>query len=106
MDNMYVQYLIQWVFFIALVSIVIIPALRFRKIAMEHGKKGWLFMLVGFATGVLALQAGRLMAYLLMQLPASEEYHPYFAVALVIVGYIVVFVTTNIFRKTMGANKS
>src|SRR5688572_27255614 len=102
MEPNYTQVLIQWLFFFALMSIIFLPALLFRKIAMKHNKKGWQFFLFGLAVGVFALNVGRLALYPLTGLIIADEYKPYLSVVLPIVGSAVIFFAITFLRRKLS----
>lgn len=82
-------------------SILFLPALLFRKIAMEHNKKGWLFFLFGLAVGMFALNVGRLALYPLTGLAIADEYKPYLSVVIFIVGYAIIFFAITFLRRKL-----
>ena len=102
MDNIYLQVLIQWLFFFALVSIVLLPAFLFRKIATRNNKKGWQYFLIGLAIGGLALEIGRLAVFLVLQSGIPEEYKPYLALVMFVIGYAIVIAAVKTFRRKMA----
>ena len=106
MEPNYTQILIQWLFFFALMSVIFLPAFLFRKIAIRHHKKGWLFFLFGLAVGVLALNIGRLALYPFTRISIADEYKPYITVVLFIVGYAVIFVAVTLLKEKFNPKDS
>jgi hypothetical protein len=96
------QVLVQWIFFFALMSVIFLPAILFRKIAVQHNKKGWLFLLFGLAVGVFALNVGRLALYPLTSLSIADRYQPYLIAIPFVVGYVVVFFAIRLLKEKLG----
>ena len=102
MQPTYSQVLIQWLVFSGLMSVIFLPAFLFRKIAVKHNKKGWLFLLFGLAVGVFALNVGRLALYPLTELSIADRYQPYLLAVPFIVGYAVVFFAIKFLKEKLG----
>jgi hypothetical protein len=67
MDSFYFQVFIQWAFFFELVALFLLPAFRFRKIALQYGKKGWQYFLFGLGLGLAWSIVLRWIFYMLVQ---------------------------------------
>jgi hypothetical protein len=63
----YIQVLTQWLMLFALVGIIFIPAMIFRKIAFTNNKNGWLFFFGGMGVGSISLIIARSIFYWLIQ---------------------------------------
>jgi hypothetical protein len=99
MEIDYVGVLIQWLIFFGFLSIFLFPALMFRNIANRNGAKGWLYFIFGMGVGMLALQAGRLMIYILGSFIELHEGQPYLLIVMFITAYIIVGVGVIMLKK-------
>jgi uncharacterized membrane protein len=70
METQYTQIFMQWAFLFALIALMVVPAIKFRKIALRNDKKGWLYFLIGLLVGFLAIQCSRLLT---LSMPESRE---------------------------------
>lgn len=106
MEPDYIGVLIQWLMLFALMSIMVVPAIIFRRIALRLNKKGWVYFLVGAGVGLISLQVARLLASQLVEhkiLEAKESYMATFILFFIVPG---IMVTTAIvaFKRGMARN--
>lgn len=60
-----IQILIQLLMLFAVLSMIVVPAIIFRDVALRSNKRGWLYFLIGLGVGLLAFAFGSLTARLL-----------------------------------------
>jgi hypothetical protein len=99
-----IDVLIQWLFFFGLISILLVPAIIFRKIALKRNKKGWAFFLTGAGVGFVSLIIVRLLAFQLMKfkiLESTENHIPVLILFLVLPGIMVTMAIVG-FKYSMG----
>jgi hypothetical protein len=101
MDNIYVQALIQWLFFFALVAIIFVPAFRFRKIALANNKKGWVFFLIGMGVGLVVLQVAKLAWWGLSQFQLNADYKHFLSIAIFVLAFGIIFLAITFFKRSV-----
>jgi hypothetical protein len=102
MANIYVQVLIQWLFFFGIIGIIILPALLFRVTALRNNKKGWLFFIAGLALGFAALSLSRVVATRIIGLIVVQEQYKLLVSALfLVIGYGIDFLAVIFFRRSV-----
>jgi hypothetical protein len=101
MQNIYVQALMQWLFFFAILSIILVPAFLFRKIAIRNNKKGWMAFVLGLAIGGVALQIGRLPLYFLSKTDPGE-YRGYVVILMLVIGFAIDIAAVKIYRRKVA----
>jgi len=94
----YAQFISQWILSFVILSVMIAPWLRFRKIALEKGEKGWPYLLAGMAVGFACMQLVFLPVRLF--LGPSESSMSLAPVGLVI-AHVLAAVAVRIFRRKM-----
>jgi hypothetical protein len=97
----YAQILIQYLFLMGLIGIVILPALVFRKIALRYGKKGWVYFLMGFAVGFVAMPISTWVLSFFEALPIAETYRDYLWIPLLMLCVAIDVVAITFLRLTM-----
>jgi hypothetical protein len=97
--------LIQWLFLFGWLSILLFPALRFRRIAMENGRKGWVFFIVGVVIGYLILQVATLPMICLKPLPKVQQFSQYLFVVMFAASYLLIFAAERVVRRFISVNK-
>lgn len=73
--------LLQWVFFFALMTALFFPAFKFRNLAQEYSKKGWVYFIVGLTVGIVGFNLGHLVVFPLRQV-VSQKYFVYLTLVL------------------------
>src|SRR5688572_11674178 len=79
MDPLYIEVLKQWLFFFGLMTMLLMPAIRFRKIALKHNKNGWWYCLIGFGVSGILLLVLRLIGFALTHSMPLKPYRDYIA---------------------------
>lgn len=77
MEPNYIEVFKQWLFFFGLMTTLLMPAIRFRKIALKHNKNGWWYCLIGFGVSGILLMLLRLIGFALTQSLPLKPYHDY-----------------------------
>ena len=73
----WVQVLMQWVMFFALLTVIFFPAFKFRNLAREYNRKGWLYFFLGMAVGIFGFNLGHLIGFPLRSYVVPKEYEVY-----------------------------
>lgn len=95
MEPDYLAVLYQWLFFFAIVGILLYPAFSLRRIAKQNGKKGWLFFLVGLAIGFGIMVLNRFIGFFMMTLGLQKDFSEYLWIPFLIIGYGLGFLATQ-----------
>jgi hypothetical protein len=74
---MYLDVLIQWLFFFGLLSILLLPAFLFRNLARMYGKNGWLYFILGLIVGGVAINFGNAVAFLFKEFILPKRFIDY-----------------------------
>ncbi len=69
--------LIQWVVFFAVMATFLFPAFKFRNLAIAHNKKGWVYFIIGLASGYFGFNLGQLIVIPLRIYFVPPEYVAY-----------------------------
>ena len=72
MGDYEIQILIQYLMLFAAVSIILLPAISFRDVAVRRNKKGWMFFFIGIGIGLASLGIGILLGRILMEFRIIE----------------------------------
>lgn len=106
MEPDYIEVLIQWLMLFALMSIMVVPAIIFRRIALRLNKKGWVYFLVGAGVGLVSLQVARLLTSQLLEYKIVDAKENYLAALILFFILPGIMVTTAIvvFKKSMARN--
>jgi hypothetical protein len=73
----WIEILKQWAFFFALMTAFFFPAFKFRNLAREHNKTGWVYFIVGLAVGIFGFNLGHLVLFPLRYWLVPQEYVVY-----------------------------
>ena len=90
----------------SLISIILVPAITFREIAVRSNKKGWVFFLIGLGVGLITLTIVSFLSYLLMQfeIVAKGEDCVSFLIVFVALPTLIVAIAVIWFRSSMLGN--
>lgn len=80
--------LIQWAFLFAVLTVFFFPAFRFRILAKEYNKKGWVYFIVGLAVGIVGFNLGHLVVFPLRYYVVPREHVAYLSLVLFLSAYI------------------
>lgn len=72
MGDYEIQILIQYLMLFAAVSIILLPAISFRDVAVRRNKKGGMFFFIGIGFGLASLGIGILLGRILMEFRIIE----------------------------------
>ena len=84
----WIEILMQWVFLFALLTTFLFPAFKFRNLAREHNKKGWLYFIVGLVVGVFGFNLGQLVVFPLKIYVVPQKYVVYLVAVLFLSAYL------------------
>lgn len=82
------EQLLQWAIFFAILTIFWLPAFKFRSLAMEYGKKGWVYFFVGLAVGAVGYSLGQLVVLPLRYYGIPPEYGVYAIAIIILCAYL------------------
>lgn len=91
----YLGVLYVWLFFFAALGFFLVPAFRLRKIAKAHGKKGWVFFLVGISIGIGVILFNRMIAFFIQRFEIIMTVRDYLWIPYLLVGYGIVFIAID-----------
>jgi hypothetical protein len=80
--------LVQWAFFFALLTVFLFPAFKFRNLAREYNKRGWVYFIVGLTVGIVGFNLGHLVVFPLRYYVVPQEHVTYLSLVLFLSGYI------------------
>jgi hypothetical protein len=87
MNFPYVEFLMQWVYLFALISVLLVPAFRLREIALNRGKKGRTLFFSGLGVGLLSLIVAILIIKAISLIIKQEGSSYFLAYLIIIVGH-------------------
>jgi hypothetical protein len=108
-EDDYLGALLQWVVFFGFVSILILPALLYKKVAKKFNKKGWLYFIIGLVVGFIGLSVVQLYARVVKQLASPDNFQAdryYWLVSMYVVGYLYVWLAYKVLLAFTGDRKS
>lgn len=85
-----------WLFFFAVIGIMLVPAFQLKRIAKRNGRKGWVFFLVGIAVGIGIIFFNRVISHFIYPLEILQQVRNYLWIPYLIVAYGLVFVATSL----------
>jgi Kef-type K+ transport system membrane component KefB len=80
MDTSYYAVTIQWMLFLGLVLLIMLPALFLRLLAKRKNKSGWLYFAAGICVAIFGMVLARLAVECLKLLNESEQNAPYLGI--------------------------
>ena len=102
MEPDYLDILIQWLFFFALISIFLLPAFLFRKAARLTGRSGWQSFLVGLAIGMAITQLARLPLTPFTKLEDQKLLQQYLPLVYLALSYLLVYLSVVVFKRIVS----
>jgi hypothetical protein len=81
--------LLQWALFFALLAVILIPAFKFRNLAKEYNKRGWVYFIIGLGVGIIGFYLGQVVVVpLRYYVVIPQEYVAYLILLLFLSAYL------------------
>lgn len=95
--------LIQWIFFFALVTVFLFPALRFRNLARTYNKKGWVYFILGLTVGGVGLNLGKPVAFSLQKV-VPQDHYAYLSLIIFFCAYLAYWFSYRFLKRHFAKN--
>lgn len=95
----------QWLFFFALLTIFFFPAFKFKNLAKEYNKKGWVYFFIGLAVGIIGFNLGQLVVFPLRNYVVPEKYVVYLVSVLFLSAYLFYRLSYKFLRNYLSKTK-
>jgi hypothetical protein len=100
------SFLIQWVAFFCIFGIILLPAFKFKNLAKEYNKKGWPYFIAGLIMGIVGINFGRLILFLVVvYVGLPKEYGMYSVLLICIPAYLFYLVCYKFVKKYFMESK-
>ena len=101
MDPLYIEVLKQWLFFFGLMTMLLMPPIRFRIVAIQHNQNGWWYCLLGLGVSGLLLTALRATALVFKRWEPPKEYRDYISFAVLALCLAGAFVSVTLLKRNL-----
>jgi hypothetical protein len=106
MDPIYIEVLKQWMFFFGLMTMLLMPAIMFRKIATRHNKNGWWYCLIGLGVSGILLIALRTTGFVVTRLNPPKHYNDYISFGVLAIYLSGAFVAIALLKRRMSGKRA
>jgi hypothetical protein len=80
--------LLQWGFLFAVLTVFLIPAFKFKNLAREYDRAGWVYFFLGLIVGFVGFNLGQVVAWPLRYYVVPPEYVVYLSPVLFLSAYL------------------
>lgn len=97
-----INILMQWLFFFGMLTVIFLPALLFRNLAVMYNKKGWVYFIVGIGVGIISFNLGHLVIAIFKYVINLEEITRYFGMFVFLPAFLFCWISFKFLKRTFS----